>query len=120
MNDQDKNIAVLTAHMEHLVRDMGEVKNDLKAIPDKMATQYVPKIEFDEHRKDHAELRMDVKSLITKIDSGQFLSKEDGKSYVTQDQFWPFKYALIFVVGTVATGIIKILFDIFSKFSHIS
>lgn len=114
MNDQDKNIAVLTAHMEHVVKDMTEIKSDLKAIPDKMANQYVPKSEFEDHRKDHSEMRADMKALITRIDGGHFVSRDDARVFVTQDQFSPYKYTLIFIATAVGGAIIKLAFDLFT------
>lgn len=112
MNDQDKNIAVLTAHMEHVVKDMTEIKSDLKAMPDKMSATYVPKTDFEEHRKDHTEMRSDMRRLIERIDGGHFVSREDAKTFVTHDQFSPYKYVLIFIATAVGGALIKLVVDL--------
>lgn len=114
-NEQDKNLAILATHMEHLVKDVTGLIADVKMIPDKMAQTYLSKTEFEEYRKEQQELRLGVKELITKIDAGKFVGEEKLKGYVSQDQFWPFKAGLVTVTTAVVLGIIKLAFDFLSR-----
>src|SRR5215213_1325028 len=94
-----KAAAETTVRLDYLAKIMDEMKGDLKALPDRMATQYATKEELSQVKQDYQTIRNDIKDLSTKIDSRDSL-------YVTKEEFAPVKKLVYGLVALILTSVI--------------
>jgi predicted nucleic acid-binding Zn-ribbon protein len=89
----DRKAAVeTTIRLDFLATTLNEMKADLKALPDRMASQYATKEELMQVKQDYQTIRSDIKELSSKMDSRDNL-------YITKDQFDPVKRVVYGLVG---------------------
>lgn len=75
-----KAAAETTIRLDFLANTLNEMKADLKALPDRMATQYATKEELGQVKQDYQQIRSDIKELSNKMDARDSL-------YVTKEEF---------------------------------
>lgn len=117
-----KAAAETTIRLDFLANTLNEVKADLKALPDRMSSQYATKEELMQVKQDFQTIRNDIKELSNKMDTrdAQYVIKEDFnkfalqrkedfdtlcKDIVRKDQFDPVKRI---VYGLVSLALIAV------------
>ena len=112
-----KAAAETTIRLDFLATTLNEMKADLKALPDRMATQYATKEELMQVKQDYQTIRNDIKELSSKMDSRDnlYVTKEDFKTLtndvVRKDQFDPVRRV---VYGLVSLTLVAVFTAIIS------
>jgi hypothetical protein len=100
-----KAAAETTIRLDFLANTLNEVKADLKALPDRMSSQYSTKEELMQVKQDYQNIRNDIKELSSKMDSRDTLyaTKDELKTLtndvVRKDQFDPVRRVVYGLVG---------------------
>jgi hypothetical protein len=124
-----KAAAETTIRLDYLARTLDEMRNDFKALPDRLAGQYATKEELGQVKQDYQTIRQDIEKLSVKMDnrdslyqtkeeSNKFLVsyKEDmvalNKDGVRQDEFIPIKRVVYGIVGVTLTSVLAAILSI--------